>query len=100
MALENPLKKEVDAGTLLLDTTNKAYQKYFIGMEKLPPYDLRRNLDRAIAKLKSDMNKVHQTQIRFLITGLVAKYYTHTSQWDKIMKEIEEGRYHRQPRRM
>lgn len=100
MALESPLKKETEAATKLLDQTNKAYQKYFFAMEKLPPLDLRKDLDKAIAKLRTEMNKIHQTGARFLITSLIAKYHTHCGQWDKIMKDIEEGRYHRQPRRI
>jgi hypothetical protein len=100
MAIESPLKKETAEATQLLDKTNKAYQKYFISLEKLPPLELRKELDTKIAKLKSDMNKVHQTGVRFLITGLVARYHTHVSQWDKTMKDIEEGRFHRQPRRV
>lgn len=100
MALEIPLKKEVDQGSQLLDQTHKAYQKYFIGMDKLPPLEMRKRLDDLMAKLKSDMNKVHQTSARFTATTLIAKYHTMSKQWDKTMKDIEEGRFHRQPRRV
>jgi hypothetical protein len=100
MAIESPLKKDIDACTVLLDRANKAYQKYFIGMEKLPPFEIRKDLDTKVNKLKSDMNKVHQTSIRFLINGVVAKYHSFISQWDKTMKDIEEGRYHRKPKRV
>lgn len=100
MAIEIPLKKDIDACTLLLDQTNKAYQKYFIGLEKLPPFELRKELDQKIQKLKSDMNKVHQTGVRFSATSLIAKFHSLASQWDKTLKEIEEGRFHRKPKRV
>lgn len=97
MAEQNPLKKAVDLASQKLMQLHQEYQKFFLGAEKKPPLAMRRDLDLAMSKIKAETAKSSSIASKFAANGLVNKYQLHCSQWDKTMREIENGTHKRPP---
>lgn len=95
MVIQNTLKTAVDQASGLLMRLHQEYQKYFLGAEKKPPLALRRDLDQAMTKIKAETAKSSSIPAKFAAQTLVNKYQLHASQWDKTMREIENGTFKR-----
>lgn len=99
MAVENLLKKLADEVLKDMEKTHQEYQKYFLGIEKLPPLVLRRNLETKVAKLKSELATATSTSAKFFATSAVSRLQIFVAQWDKTMREIENGTFRRPVKR-
>lgn len=71
----------------------KNYELYFQGINKIPP-------ERDFVKVQSTMRRYRaewttNTAIKFRLSALVSKFQAFSRYWNRVMKEIEEGRYHR-----
>jgi hypothetical protein len=72
-----------------IDRLRAMYESYFMGMERMPPNALRRDMNRM-------MLEIHQVQIsnaslRFRLQALTQKWVLHTTYWNRTMREIEAG---------
>lgn len=67
------------------------YEQYFMGFQKRAPEALRVELDRLI-QLYSNQ-RITNTALNFRYKTVVARYNSYKTYWDRIMREIEEGRY-------
>ena len=99
MAVENPLKKLADQILPDIEKLHKEYQKYFLGVERMPPLVMRKSLETKIAKLKSESMAATSTQAKFFATSVINRFQSYSSQWDKTMKEIEIGTFRRPTKR-
>lgn len=95
MAAESPLKKAIDEAAGQVEKLHQEYQKYFLGVEKAPPLAMRRTLDQLVSKVKSELAKSSSTPQKFAGTTFVSKYQSYSTQWDRTMREIENGSYRR-----
>ena len=84
--------------TLLLNTLEQrieevrlAFQMYFEGVERRPPLDKWAKLKSAVRKLVA--RHIANTQHRFRLQALVARYNSYNGMWERTMSEIEQGRY-------
>lgn len=74
------------------------YEQYFAGVEKREPIKDREALAR---KLRQFVNRrIIQTDLRFRCQNLATRFHTYSNQWDRIVRMIEEGRFHRGGGRM
>jgi len=76
-----------------LDRLKNSYEQYFLGLERKEPIRLRESVLALIRKLSGIYMK--SAGLKFQHQQLVARFNTLTPYWDRILKEIEEGRYQR-----
>ncbi|MCA9618210.1 MAG: hypothetical protein KC731_04295, partial [Myxococcales bacterium] len=69
------------------------YQQYFMGIEKIPPHVLRKDVERTIWLLRR--TRFQNTQLRFKFQQIIQRYNTYGQYWARILREIEKGTYKR-----
>lgn len=70
------------------------YEQYFAGVEKRAPLKEREALERLLRRL--NQRKIIQTDLRYRYQNLASSFYSYQGMWDRIQREMDEGRYHRQ----
>ncbi len=69
------------------------YEQYFSGTEKREPMQERERITYRIRRL---MNlSVTQTDLRFRIASVSSRFNTYNQYWTRILRLMDEGRYHR-----
>lgn len=91
MALESPMKKDVEKAGRELDALQRLYNIYFQGAEDEPPRAERRALDALIVKIKSQLAIAANASDKFQANTLVSRYQTTAARWDKTLRGIENG---------
>jgi len=81
-----------------LDELKFLYDQYFIGLERTEPLKLRDEVMQLIKNLTNTYIK--STAVKFKVKSLIAKHNTYSKLWDRIIREIEEGKYKRDIFRM
>lgn len=74
------------------------YEQYFMGMQKTAPEKLRLEVERLIQTYTNQ--RITNTAVSFRLNAVVAKFNSYRTYWDRIVREIEEGRYVRDVFRM
>lgn len=69
------------------------YDQYFVGIERLEPLILRKDVDRRIWQLRRE--PIRNTALRFKLQTVIQRYNTHQQHWQRICREIENGTYFR-----
>jgi hypothetical protein len=69
------------------------YEQYFAGVEKREPQRIRTDLARRIRHFTN--RPIIQTDIKFRYQGLASRFYSYTQYWDRILRLMDEGKYHR-----
>lgn len=69
------------------------YEQYFAGIEKREPLKDREQLARQLRNFAN--RRIIQTDLRFRCQNLAIRFHTYGNYWDRILRLIEEGRYHR-----
>lgn len=67
------------------------YEQYFMGVQKTAPEKLRSEVEKLIQTYTNQ--KITNTAVSFRLNAIVAKFNSYRSYWDRIVREIEEGRY-------
>lgn len=91
MALESPLKKDIEQATRDLDHLQRLYNIYFGGGEEEPPKNQRARFDKLIEKIKAQVPSAANSGDRFQANALTSKYQVYSSKWDKTLRMIEAG---------
>lgn len=91
MALESPLKKDIEKASRDLDALHRLYNVYFGGGEEDPPSLQRKNLDQLIAKIKQQVMTSPNSGDKFQANTLTSKYQVMAAKWDKTLRGIEAG---------
>ncbi len=76
-----------------MDRLRSLYESYFMGMERIPPDTLRRELNRMM--LEMQQVPIGRASLRFRLQALTQKWVLHTTFWNRTMREIEGGTYRR-----
>lgn len=82
LILENRLKELITS-----------YEQYFIGLEKREPLKLADEVDKLVRRYAG--TPINNTMYKHRYNNLVARLNTYRQQWNRIVREIEEGRYSR-----
>jgi hypothetical protein len=69
------------------------YDQYFLGVQKIPPEKLARDVAKEIRLLST--THVTNTALRFRIQQVVSRYNTFLNYWQRNLRDIEEGRVSR-----
>lgn len=69
------------------------YEQYFAGAQKREPQRERTTMERRIRHFVN--RPIFQTAVKFRYQGLAARFYSYTQYWDRILRLMDEGKYHR-----
>ena len=69
------------------------YEQYFAGVEKREPQRDRTQLAKRIRQFTN--RPIFQTDIKFRYQGLASRFYSYSQYWDRILRLMDEGKYHR-----
>lgn len=69
------------------------YEQYFSGIEKREPYQERKDLARKIRHFTT--RHIVWTDLRFRCQGIASRLMSYGQYWDRILRLIDEGKYHR-----
>ena len=69
------------------------YEQYFMGSRRREPSLLRGEVQRMVAYYANV--HIRNTGYRFKFNNLRARFFSFRRHWDRILREIEEGRYER-----
>ncbi len=70
------------------------YDRYFMGLDRIPPLKARADLERFIRDSK--LGKSHKTGVKFRFRNMRQSMISNASRWDRIMRLIEEGKFKRE----
>ncbi|SHJ27669.1 hypothetical protein SAMN02745165_01944 [Malonomonas rubra DSM 5091] len=69
------------------------YEQYFAGVEKREPVNDRKNIAR---KLRQYVNRrIVWTDMKFRCQGMMSRFASYSQYWDRILRLMDEGKYHR-----
>jgi hypothetical protein len=76
-----------------MDRLRSLYESYFMGMEKIPPDTLRREVNRMM--LEMQQVPIGNASMRFRFQAVTQRWVLHMTYWNRTMREIEAGTYRR-----
>jgi hypothetical protein len=88
-----------EIGRLIADLENRVerlrslYEQYFMGIERIEPLTLRKDIDRRLWALRRE--QIRNTGLRFKLETTIQRYNTYQQYWQRIVREIEQGTYQR-----
>jgi len=74
------------------------YEQYFAGVEKREPQRERIALAKRLRQYTS--RHIIQTDLKFRYHGLTSRFMSYAQYWDRILRLIDEGKYHRHTARL
>jgi hypothetical protein len=90
-------QKEIEEGIEELDKRverlRALYDQYFLGIERLEPAILRKDVERRFWGLRRE--KIRNTAVRFRFQMLCQRFTTYQTFWQRVARQIEEGTYRR-----
>lgn len=86
-----PLEETLDALEKLLERTKVMFEQYFMGIQKVAPMQLHRDLERRIRELTQQ--QIRNTGLRFRFTTISQRFGAYNTYWKRTLREIEQGRY-------
>lgn len=69
------------------------YEQYFAGVQKREPQLGRKNLSRRIRQYNN--RRIVWTDLKFRHQGLASRFMSYCQYWDRILRLMDEGKYHR-----
>lgn len=87
-ALAAPLLDELEEE---LQGLRVAYERYFLGLERVPPDRERALVERKFRVLTT--GAMGSTALRFRLDGLRGRFVTYSQHWRRICRQIEAGTY-------
>ncbi|MBV9947904.1 MAG: hypothetical protein JOZ69_13705, partial [Myxococcales bacterium] len=76
-----------------VDRLRSLYEQYFMGIERIEPTVVRKDVDRRIQVLRKE--PFRNTALRFRFQMLLQRYNTYQTHWQRICRDIENGTYKR-----
>jgi hypothetical protein len=87
------IQQEVEELEPRVERLKALYQQYFMGIEKIPPDVLRKEVDRTIWRLRRE--QFRNTRLRFKFQQIVQRYNTYQQYWARVQRDIDKGVYQR-----
>jgi hypothetical protein len=100
----NTNRVEPDLGEVLDDLENRLerlkrlYEQYFLGIQKIPPSQLYKEVERGIRELTQ--KKPRNTGLRFRLTTISQRFGSYNTYWTRTLRQIEQGTYLRDVHRV
>ena len=77
-----------------MDRLRVLYEQFFLGIEKIPPLQVQKDVVRILYRLQGA--KLKGTTQKFRFQALIQLFNAHKAYWARTTREIEEGTYKRQ----
>jgi len=90
---QEKLAEDLDALDEAMSGLQVLYEKYFLGIDRRPPDQERRQVSEKMRLLKT--TQVKNTGLKFRIQTMFAKLISFERMWDRTLREIEDGTYKR-----
>ncbi len=90
MATDKEYEEDLAAIAQRVERMRVHYQSYFMGLEKRPPLLLREQFDRFVRE--SCLNEARRATYKFRFQAQLQRYRTLAVYWDRVMRDLEEGR--------
>lgn len=88
------IEQELDIIENTIRELHMSYERYFMGIERRPPEQGREALGLVLRRLSN--RHLTQTDLRFRYQMLATRYHNYCANWDRLMKDIEDGKFVRQ----
>lgn len=85
------IEQELDIIESTIRELHMSYEKYFMGIERRPPEQGREALGMILRRLSN--RHLAQTDLRFRYQMLATRYHNYCANWDRLMKDIEDGKF-------
>ena len=85
------LEEQLESLEKLLERTKVLFEQYFMGIQKIAPTQLHREVERRVRELTQ--NQVRNTALRFRLTTLTQKFGSYNTYWKRTLRQIEQGTY-------
>lgn len=69
------------------------YELYFMGLEKREPLKLLEEVEKLVRRYAT--TPINNTMYKYRFNNLVARFSSYRQNWNRVVREIEEGRYSR-----
>jgi hypothetical protein len=90
---QEKLADELDAMDEAIVELQVLYEKYFLGIDRKPPDRERKQVSDRMRTLKTTY--VKNTALKFRLHTMFAKLISFERMWDRTLREMEDGTYHR-----
>ena len=85
------IEEVLDGLEKLIERTKVMYEQYFMGIQKMAPAQLHRDVERKVRELTQ--HQIRNTGLRFRFQTLSQKFGAYNTYWKRTLREIEQGRY-------
>jgi hypothetical protein len=92
------LEQELNRIEATIREIDQNYEKYFAGIERRPPEKLRDELGLQLRRLANQY--IPQTDLRYRYQMLATRFYSYCGNWERLMRQIEEGKFVRKLERL
>jgi hypothetical protein len=69
------------------------YEQYFAGVERREPHNERIAVAKRLRQYSN--RRIIQTDLKFRYQGLTSRFMSYAQYWDRILRLMDEGKYHR-----
>lgn len=87
------IERELNSIEQTMRTLEISYEQYFAGIEKREPMQDREKLTKQIRQFAN--RRIMQTDLRFKYQNMATRYHSFSGYWDRILRLMDEGKYHR-----
>ncbi len=87
-------ERELAALAAGIEELRTAFERYFMGLDRLPPHKQREQLERALRN--SGLVRAKKTALRFQFQNLQQRMTSYCGYWDRVLRMIEEGTFRRE----
>ena len=87
------IEQELEDLEAKMERLRALYEQYFLGLEKLEPTVLRKDVDRKLWVMRRE--QIRNTGLRFKFQMLIQRYNTYQQYWTRVVREIENGTFRR-----
>lgn len=87
------LAQELDEIQQLIKELEIHYEQYFAGIERREPYNERKDIARRVRLFNH--RHIVRTDLKFRYQSIASRFMSYGQYWDRILRLIDEGKYHR-----
>lgn len=92
------LEQELNRIEATIREIDQNYEKYFAGVERRPPEKLREDLGLELRRMAN--RYIPQTDLRYRYQMLATRFHSYCGNWERLMRQIEEGKFVRKLERL
>ncbi|NOZ88057.1 MAG: hypothetical protein GXP49_17715 [Deltaproteobacteria bacterium] len=94
MVTQSDFAIELEKLRIQVDQLKISFERYFLGLDRVPPLKKYDELKAAVRKHRAK-NPPRNTALRFKLNSIISKFASYSRYWDRILREMEEGRMSR-----